>query len=694
MLGAVASDSQPQPHPMRNALGQETSPYLLQHKDNPVHWQAWGTVAFEAARRENKPVLLSVGYAACHWCHVMAHESFESPDIAALMNRLYVNIKVDREERPDIDTIYQHALALLGQQGGWPLTMFLTPEAEPFWGGTYFPPDSRFGRPGFGDVLERIHHLFTTEPETVTQNKTALQRALEDLSRPDPNREAPHLDNAVLDKVATHLVGLVDFQHGGIRGAPKFPQCSLFALLWHAWARTGTEDFRNAVVVTLERMCQGGIYDHLGGGFARYATDEVWLAPHFEKMLYDNAQLVDLLVAAWQETRRRLFESRVRETIAWIGREMIAEGGAFAATLDADSEGEEGRFYVWTEAEIDDALGAEAAAFKDAYDVHPGGNWGGKTILNRSARPELGTEAEEAALSDARARLLAVRGARVRPGWDEKVLADWNGLMIAALAGAAAAFAEPGWLEMARRAFDFVAAEMADGERLWHSHCGGRARHTAFIDDYANMARAGLALHEATGEAPFLERAIAWVRTADTHYWDAEHGGYFFTADDAPTLIVRTRSATDNATPAGNGTMAGVLARLYYVTGEGRYRDRAQAVIDGFADELGRNVAGLTTLLNSFELLYGAIQIAIVGPTGDPATEALRRAVFESPTPGRIVTALEPGEALPLGHPAAGKSMLGGKPSAYVCVGPTCSLPITEPEALREALPRPPAVQS
>ena len=691
MVSSIAIDGQPRPRPMRNALGQETSPYLLQHKDNPVHWQAWGTAAFEAARRENKPVLLSVGYAACHWCHVMAHESFESPEIAALMNRLYVNIKVDREERPDIDTIYQHALALLGQHGGWPLTMFLTPEAEPFWGGTYFPPDSRFGRPGFAEVLERIHHLFTNEPEKVNQNKAALQHALEDLSRPDPKGQAPHLSVEVLDRVAAHLGGLVDFQHGGIRGAPKFPQCSLFALLWQAWARNGTEDYRNAVLVTLERMCQGGIYDHLGGGFARYSTDEVWLAPHFEKMLYDNAQLVDLLVAAWQETRRALFESRVRETVAWTEREMIAEGGAFAATLDADSEGEEGRFYVWTEAEIDDALGADAAAFKAAYDVRPGGNWEGKTILNRSARPELGTEAEEAALSSSRARLLVVRGGRIRPGWDEKVLADWNGLMIVALAGAAAAFTEPGWLETARRAFDFVAAEMADGERLWHSYCGGRARHTAFIDDYANMARAGLALHEVTGEARFLEQAIEWVRTADTHYWDAEHGGYFFTADDAPTLIVRTRSATDNATPAGNGTMAGVLARLCYLTGEARYRERAQAVIAGFADELGRNVAGLTTLMNNFELLNGAVQVAIVGPSEDPATEALRRAVFESPVPHRILTALAPGEALPVSHPAAGKTMVEGKPAAYVCVGQVCSLPITEPDALRAALPRPPA---
>ena len=675
---------------MRNALDQETSPYLLQHKDNPVHWQPWGEAAFETAGRENKPVLLSVGYAACHWCHVMAHESFESPAIADLMNRLFVSIKVDREERPDIDTIYQHALALLGEHGGWPLTMFLTPEGKPFWGGTYFPPDPRFGRPGFAHVLERIHHLFTAEPEKVAQNETALQRALEGLSRPDPDAESARLSFEVLDRVAAHIGGLVDFEHGGIRGAPKFPQCSLFAFLWQAWARTGNEDYRNAVLVTLERMCQGGIYDHLGGGFARYSTDEIWLAPHFEKMLYDNAQLLDLLVAAWRETGQPLFELRVRETVAWVEREMIAEGGGFAATLDADSEGEEGRFYVWTEAEIDEVLGAEAAAFKTAYDVSPGGNWEGRTILNRSARPALGTEAEEADLAVARARLLAVRGERVRPGWDDKVLADWNGLMIAALADAAAAFAEPAWLELARRGFDFVAAEMADGERLWHSYREGRARHTAFIDDYANMARAGLALYEVSGEAGYLDQAVAWVGTADRHYWDAEHGGYFFTAEDAPSLIVRTRSASDNATPAGNGVMTEVLARLYYLTGETRYRERAEAVIAGFADELGRNVVGLTSLLSGFAVLEGAVQIAIVGAPEDPSTAALKRAAFESPVAPRILATLAPGAALPPSHPAAGKTMVDGKPAAYVCVGPTCSLPLTDPEALRQALPRPP----
>ncbi len=675
---------------MRNVLDQEASPYLLQHKDNPVHWQPWGEAAFETAARENRPVLLSVGYAACHWCHVMAHESFESPATADLMNQLYVNIKVDREERPDIDTIYQHALALLGQHGGWPLTMFLTPKGRPFWGGTYFPPDSRFGRPAFADVLQHIHRLFTAEPDKVAKNEAAIQQALEGLSRPDPQVEAPSLSFEVLDRVAEHLKDLVDFEHGGIRGAPKFPQCSLFGFLWQAWARSGTEDYRNAVVVTLEQMCQGGIYDHLGGGFARYSTDEVWLAPHFEKMLYDNAQLLELLLAAWRETRQPLFESRVRETVEWIEREMVAEGGGFAATLDADSEGEEGRFYVWSEAEIDAALGTEATAFKAAYDVRPGGNWEGNTILNRSARPEFGSDAEEAALAAARARLLAVRGGRVRPGWDDKVLADWNGLMIAALAEAAATFAEPGWLNTARRGFDFVAAEMADGARLWHSHRQGRARHTAFIDDYANMARAGLALHEVTGEARYLDHAIAWVGSADRHYWDAEHGGYFFTADDAPSLIVRTRSASDNATPAGNGVMVGVLARLYHLTGEARYRERAEAVIAGFIDALGRNVVGLTSLMSSYAFLERAVQIAVVGPPERPATAALMQAAFDSPVSCRIVTALAPGTALPQAHPASGKTMVDGQPAAYVCVGPVCSQPHTDAEALRHALGRPP----
>ena len=674
---------------MPNLLGQETSPYLLQHKDNAVHWQPWGTEAFETAKHEGRPVLLSVGYAACHWCHVMAHESFEKDEIADQMNELFVNIKVDREERPDIDAIYQHALAFLGQQGGWPLTMFLTPDGKPFWGGTYFPPESRMGRPGFPDVLREIHRIYRSEPEKVTKNTTALVDALGQLAKPQKDGPVSAFSPAILDQVAEHLVGQIDTIHGGMRGAPKFPNCAILEFLWRAWFRTGHNAYRDAVLVSLDRMCQGGIYDHLGGGFARYSTDPHWLAPHFEKMLYDNAQLIDILVAVWQDTGNPLYEARVRETVDWVRREMIAEGGGFASTQDADSEGVEGRFYVWAADEIDRLLGPRSSAFKAAYDVSPDGNWEGHNILNRSARLALGAPEDEELLAECRAILFRERDARPKPGWDDKVLADWNGLMIAALANAALALDESGWLPLAGRAFDAVVERMSAGDRLLHSYRDGQAKHTALIDDYAAMAGAAIALFEATGDARYLDRARRWVAVANEQYWDDTHGGYFFTAADAEGLIVRTRSAADNATPAGNGIMAGALLRLYYLTGDDTYRERGETLIQAFASELGRSSLTLTTLMNNYGLLDGATQIAIIGDRAAADTQALLQTVHRKGPPNRVVLAVPPNAELPAGHPATGKTVMDGQATAYVCIGQTCSLPLTDPGALAAALPSP-----
>jgi len=669
-----------------NRLGEETSPYLLQHKDNPVHWQPWSEATLASAKAEDKPILLSIGYAACHWCHVMAHESFENPQIARRMNELFVNIKVDREERPDLDAIYQHALALMGEQGGWPLTMFLTPDGEPFWGGTYFPPEQRWGRPGFAQVLDAMSNAYAQKRDDVAKNVAALREALQKLGRPE---RGDKIGAELLDRVAERLLRETDQLHGGIGTAPKFPQTGVLELLWRAWRRTGQAPYRDAVVKALDAMCQGGIYDHLGGGFARYSTDARWLVPHFEKMLYDNAELVDLMTLVWQETKSPLFRERIEETLGWVTREMMTPPGGFASSLDADSEHEEGKFYVWSEAEIDRALGARAALFKRFYDVTPEGNWEEKNILNRSNAPGRADAETERELAACRALLMQARHQRVRPGWDDKVLADWNGLMIAAMANAAVIFERPEWLETARQAFEFIRREMttADG-RLLHSWRGGRARHPANVDDYANLARAALALHEATGDENFLAQVREWVGTLDRYYWDEAGSGYFFAAKDTEGLIARAKTAADAAVPAGNGTLVGVLTRLAILTGDDTYRRRAEAIVETFSGEVARNFFPLATLLNNAELLEKPLQVVLIGRKDDPTFLSLRHASYAVSLANRVTLSLAPGSSLPVGHPASGKGLIDGKPAAYVCEGPVCSLPITNPESLLETLNR------
>jgi uncharacterized protein YyaL (SSP411 family) len=665
-----------------NQLATETSPYLLQHKDNPVDWHVWGAETLAKAKAADKPVLLSIGYAACHWCHVMAHESFENAETAALMNDLFVPIKVDREERPDIDSIYQNALALLGQHGGWPLTMFLTPDGEPFWGGTYYPPESKYGRPAFRDVLKRVSEVYHKQKETVAKNTGILRDGLIKLSEPPPDNL---LTPDTIDEVCAKLMEHVDPVEGGLGQAPKFPQSAVFALLWRGYKRTGNAKLRQGVLRTLDRMSQGGIYDHLGGGYARYSTDNDWLVPHFEKMLYDNAQLLQLLTWAWQETKNPLYKARVDETIGWMLREMRAEGGAFAAALDADSEHEEGKFYVWAAAEVEAVLGPDADLFKKHYDVHRIGNWEGKSILNRSDKPDLMDAETEAKLAAARAKLWAVREARVRPGRDHKVLADWNGLAIASMAFAAQVFARDEWLEAAKEAFGFIATRMmAEDGRLFHSWCDGRT-HPGTLDDYAAMCRAAVALNQATGDAAYLSCAESWVVVLDTHFRDTERGGYFFTSGDAKDVIVRIRNAFDNATPSGNGMMLEVLACLYHLTGNARYREKAESLIGAFGGEAVRNSIPLASFLTGLDFYFNGVQIVIRGGEG---TEALLDAVQGTCVPNRILTVMPADAEPPVGHPARGKNRIGERATAYVCVGETCTLPITDAHEFRNTLAR------
>jgi hypothetical protein len=667
-----------------NRLSGETSPYLLQHKDNPVHWRPWGKAALAEARAAGKPILLSVGYAACHWCHVMAHESFEDEATAAVMNDLFVNIKVDREERPDVDAIYMGALHELGEQGGWPLTMFLTSDAEPFWGGTYFPKDERYGRPAFIRVLNEVARIYRDEQDKVRQNADVLKDRLK--PRPRGAGAAPP-NEATLADLARRLVQAVDPVHGGIRGAPKFPQPQFFGLLWRAGLRFGLANPLEAVDLTLTHIAQGGIYDHLGGGFSRYSVDERWLVPHFEKMLYDNAQLIDMMTEAWRENRSPLYAQRIDETIGWLLREMTVEGhsptgGGFASSLDADSEGEEGKFYVWSLAEIEETLGTEdTRLFAEIYDVTAEGNFEGHNILNRLNAIELRDAETEARLAAMRAKLFARRAKRIRPGFDDKVLADWNGLMISALANAAEAFGKTEWLAAAERAFNFVSTRMTSNGRLLHAWRAGDAKAPATANDYANMIKAALALARVTGKRDYIERAKAWVDVLDKHYWAEDLGGYYYVADDTGDLIVRPFSGQDEATPNANGTMVSNLMALYLWTGEERYRDRAEAILRGFAGAMTENVLAHAGLLAAaLDSLAPALIVLIVPEAGD--ARALRRALSDVSLPNAVVQEIGAGEPLPASSPAHGKTAIEGKPTAYVCIGLQCSLPVTDPAAL------------
>jgi hypothetical protein len=621
----------------------------------------------------------------------MAHESFESPDVAAVMNALFVNIKVDREERPDVDAIYMQALQIMGEHGGWPLTMFCTPKGEPIWGGTYFPTPARYGRPAFVDVLKGVAQTFRERPQDIETNRAGLLDALRNRARSkavDFRGDGPPVPLSLLDQVAGRIVQECDMVWGGFGQAPKFPSPYVFELLWRGWLRERSNSkLRDAVTLTLDRMCQGGIYDHLGGGFARYATDNEWLIPHFEKMLYDNAQLVDLLTLAWQETKSPLYATRIAETCDWVLREMVAEGGGFAATYDADSEGVEGKFYVWDEAEIDAALGDDAAFFKQAYDVTAEGNWEHHNILHRNRAPALLGEAEERQLASLRARLKAVRDKRVWPGWDDKVLADWNGLMIAALANAAVVFQRDDWLAAAERAWRFVMDRMRNEHgRLFHSWRIGKRLHRGTLDDYANMARAGIALFEATGETRHLDEVKSLVAVLDRHFADGAAGGYFITADDAADLIVRTKHCHDNAAPAGNGTLLGVFARLWVLDGDEAWRTKAERQFAAFAGELEGNFFPLMTLLNGYETLQSAVELVIVGDPASADTGALRRAVYDKSLPNKIVRLLSANAPLPTGHPAAGKGQVGGRPTLYICHGMSCQAPLTDAQEVASAL--------
>jgi uncharacterized protein YyaL (SSP411 family) len=656
-----------------NQLADATSPYLLQHAHNPVHWRQWGPDALAEAKRRDCPILLSVGYAACHWCHVMAHESFEDPEVAAAMNALFVNVKVDREERPDVDALYMAALHAMGEQGGWPMTMFLSPDGAPFHGGTYWPPTPRWGRPAFRQVLVAVEAAWRDKRGALDQRGAALVAHLTELAAPGPSDDLTPDD---LTQASEALLRLVDSRAGGLRGAPKFPNAPIFRFFWSEFFRRGDPSLRAAVRGLLDALCSGGIYDHLGGGFARYSTDAVWLAPHFEKMLYDNAQILELLALCHAETPTPVYAARAEETFGWLVREMKV-GEAFAASLDADSEGEEGRFYVWSAEEIAALLGEDAPAFAAAYDVSAEGNWEGRNILRRLAPP--GAPADEARLAAVRARLLAAREARPRPGRDDKILADWNGLTIAALTRAAAVFDAPEYLAAARAAFAYVKTNLRDERgQLLHAWRDGRAGAAALLDDYAAMARAALALFQATGAPDYLGDAIAWAEEAERRFGDGR-GGVFMTArDGGEDLIVRPRPPHDGAIPSGASLLAEVFATLHHFTIDPRWAAATERLA---RVREGESAVQAPLLLAALDLLNRGGAVVIEGRLDDARASALASVALRAADPAILTLRFDP--ALWPAGPPGDRPRLPETPAAMLCRGQTCSLPVTTPEALR-----------
>ena len=682
-----------------NRLSRETSPYLLQHQWNPVDWYPWGEEAFARARAEDKAILLSVGYSACHWCHVMERESFEDPAIADLMNRHFVSVKVDREERPDVDAIYMEAVQSMTGHGGWPMTVFLTPEGLPFYGGTYFPPQDRHGLPGFPRLLESVAEFYREHRGQTEEMGRRMVDRLREAGRARPGGDL--LTRDVLDAAFPALQGQFDPAHGGLGRAPKFPQPMTFDFLLRYWRRTGAPDALSMVRRTLDQMARGGIYDQLGGGFHRYSVDGAWLVPHFEKMLYDQSQLVRLYLHAWQATGEPVYRRVVEETLDYVLREMTHPAGGFFSTQDADSEGEEGRFLLWDEAEVRAVLDSEGARAALLYwGLGDGPNFEGRNILfvprerDEVARA-LGHTRErlDALVADARARLFAARERRVKPGRDEKVLAGWNGMMLRAFAEAAAVLDRADYREAAERNAAFLLAQLRPQGRLLRSWKDGQAKLLGYLEDHAMVADGLLALYEATFDRGWLEGSRAIADAMLALFWDPDAEAFFDTGADHEALVVRPRSLFDSAVPCGTSVAADVLLRLALLLDEPAYERPALSALRAVLSLMTRYPSGAGRFLSALDFYLGPpVEVAIVWPSGplpaaDVSAAALAREAFHRYLPSRVMAgAAEPetgGVAL-----LAGKVARDGRPTAYVCERYACQAPTTEAAELGRQLDR------
>ncbi|MBI3666611.1 MAG: thioredoxin domain-containing protein [Acidobacteria bacterium] len=686
-----------------NHLVHETSPYLLQHAHNPVNWYPWGPEALELARRENKLIFLSIGYAACHWCHVMEQESFENDEVAETLNRDFVSIKVDREERPDLDEIYMNATMLYtGGQGGWPMSVWLTPDLKPVFAGTYFPPENYAGRPGFKTLLEAIAQAWKEKREELEAQAEQVTGALSSMHEGEKSEPIP-LER--IAAIARRMEEAYDPVYGGLPGggANKFPPSMSMEVMLREYHKSGDRPLLSCVELTLEKMGNGGIYDHVGGGIHRYATDSRWLVPHFEKMLYDQALVSSIYLDGYQATGRRVFAERARGIFDYVLRDLRSPEGAFYSSEDADSEGMEGKFYIWTLEQVQEVLGEEdAALFASHYDITEWGNWdhpgdahvpaGPKNILQVVRPIETiarlkGQEAGdlEARFAEMRRKMFEARSKRPRPGLDDKVLCGWNGLMIAALAKGAAVLDKPAYGEAATSAAEFIVTNMQRDGRLLATYGKGRARLNAYLTDYAFLIEGLLALYEWRGEQRWLDEALRLTNVAIEYYWDHQKGGFFFTASDHEPLIHRSKISTDSAIPSGNSVMLSNLHRLSVLLGRNDLAEKAAQIIHVFAGAIEKNPLAYDRMLAGIQSWHeGLVEIAILGQGGDPRTRELVRTLYRGYLPNKLVVRAEQADdRLPL---LTGRGLIDGRPTAYVCRNYACRKPTTSPQELSEQL--------
>ncbi|HET6387176.1 MAG TPA: thioredoxin domain-containing protein [Armatimonadota bacterium] len=674
-----------------NRLIHETSPYLLQHAHNPVDWYSWNDEALTRAKEENRPILLSIGYSACHWCHVMEHESFENDEIAAIMNERFVCIKVDREERPDLDHIYQTVCQFFTGTGGWPLTMFLTPDLKPFWGGTYFPPEDRYGRAGFRRILEAISNHYHSEKDKVQLVSRQIAEALADVNEPETGSSIP--DGGILAAAAEALARAFDAQNGGFGSQPKFPNTMSLEIFLRYWRESGDEEYLRMALLTLRKMAEGGIYDHLGGGFHRYSTDAEWLVPHFEKMLYDNALFARLYAQAFQATGDPLLERTVRETLDYVLREMTSPEGGFYSTQDADSEGEEGKFFVWTPDEVREVLDErEAVLFCQQYGVTPDGNFEHRTsILRLNQSPariaaDYGIPKEEVDQISARSRakLFQARETRAKPSRDDKILTAWNGLMIGAMAMAARVLEEPRYKDAAARAAHFVLSQMRSDGRLRRSFRLAAASGVGYLDDYAFFAGGLLELYETTGEIEWLNEAGLLTDTMITLFRDDASGDFFMTPPDSEGLIVRPRQGSDQSVPSGVSVAAMDLVKLASLQNRPELREMATRIFASHAEDMRRNPHGASNLISALDFYsHGPAEIVILADPDVEANRAALRDLNRRYAPNEIMILVRPGVEPP---PIARGKPRFGEMTAFVCRSFSCSAPLRSWQALREEL--------